>query len=166
MPVTPHRAKTDALVASLPSAVTFSLRTREDPIFTETGAEIVFKGYSLSIRPEIPLSDLNLALSKIDEALAPLDETACLRLLIEVRALTRSRSEDDDLKLQLQLMRQRLREYPGDMVAYLLNDWPRRSEFWPTWKELEDYLEQPRLRRTELKAILLRYIAKIYPPSA
>lgn len=115
----------------------------------------------MNISPPLTLDELNQALSLTNELLQPLSDTHCLALLIEVRTLTRSRaSGNEDVKLILNVYRDRLRAFPADIAAAVLQTWPTRSEFWPTWAELQQQLEPLTARRTEMVRILGKGIEK------
>lgn len=88
-----------------------------------------------------------MARSIIRSALQPAADRTTLVLLAKLSALVAQRADSDaGAEVQLAAYAERLREYPADIVAEVLRDWPNRSQWWPTWFELRERLE-PKLQR-------------------
>lgn len=92
-----------------------------------------------------------LARSLIDDALAPAADRLLLQWLATLSTLVARRAGTEaDAEVALMAYVTRLRDYPGDIVGDVLNDWPNRSQWWPTWFELRKRLEDRSLPRFSL----------------
>lgn len=71
--------------------------------------------------------------------------------LAEVWSLCKRKAEgEEDLTMVIQAFGDRLRDYPSDVVQYVLHQWPNENKFTPSWLELQDKLELFSSRRRRL----------------
>lgn len=121
---------------------------------------------SCALRPGIssgtltPMSkspNLTLARRLLSDALAPARPERIVEALGVMGALVARRAvSDEDLDLRLTAYTERLRQYPEDVVMSVLHDWPSRSEFWPTWRDLQIMIDDRMRWRNEVAAALDR----------
>lgn len=70
--------------------------------------------------------------------------TRIMNALVKLRMLTTSRSSaEPDVELQLTAYAERLAAWPIEAVERVLGDWPGRSQWWPSWLELQEQLPEP-----------------------
>ena len=63
---------------------------------------------------------------------------------VTICAVLTAQPRDDDMSAELKLRAyvEKLSEYPGDVVREVLNEWPGRSKWFPTWAELKAALDK------------------------
>lgn len=98
--------------------------------------------------------NLTLARRLIEDSLAPAPPERIVGALATLSTLVARRAEEEaDIKLQLKAYTERLRRYPEDVVMATLSDWPDRSQWWPTWFDLAQILnDRVRFRQEMLEA--------------
>lgn len=90
------------------------------------------------VAPETATVQLEPLYAALCRACTPLpsDEIAkglaTLLLLCKVRAM-----ENDDIALTMALFKDKLAEYPADVVVWALSEWPEHHKFFPAWAELK-----------------------------
>lgn len=59
-----------------------------------------------------------------------------------------------NLDAAMRVYAEKLTEFPAAAVQQTLADWPARSSYWPTWRELEDALSAGNQARKDVAAIM------------
>lgn len=80
-------------------------------------------------------------------------------------ALVQARQGENDTRLRMRAYVDRLREWPADVTAKVLMEWPDRSKFWPAWAELRPLLEAAAAPRRTLIRDLESAAALLCPAS-
>ena len=101
-----------------------------------------------------PREDLMRAKTVLQAMMRPLPADDLPMELSRMEALTVRPSTLRDVALVAAAYLERLSEYPADAVLWALREWPRRSKWFPAWKELEVLLEERTApRRMMLEAV-------------
>lgn len=111
-------------------------------------------GCSMAELTKAPLTaDQRETAAKIIRAsMRPLDDAHAVGLLTKLSTLSPPRDDANEIAgLRFAAFAERLRDYPGDIVAAALDEWPDHCEFWPRWKDLKEILD---VRRSERAALL------------
>jgi len=91
--------------------------------------------------------------------MAPASDRELLMELNRLWALTsHKRQSAPEMDITLEAYIEKLRAYPRDAVLETLREAPDRSQWWPTWKELQDRIGQKCKRRIFLVEALERKI--------
>ncbi len=147
-----------ATAASLTAALPDSFAGALDPIVRRTfppsgGVNREFLGFKL-LRP-IADQDRSSALTLVKRSLSPMAQDELTRLLVAMRAMTRTKAETAELvDLQLEVYAQKLTEWPADVVRALLCRWPEQNSFWPTWHECLTFMDPLTRKRRALLEVL------------
>ena len=80
-------------------------------------------------------------------------------------ALVQARQGENDTRLRMRAYVDRLREWPADVTAKVLMEWPDRSKFWPAWAELRPLREAAAAPRRTLIRDLDSAAALLCPAS-
>jgi len=74
---------------------------------------------------------------------APAPQDKIIEWLTTCAVLTAAPRDDDmTAEFRLRVFANELANYPGDIVRQTLADWPRKSKWFPAWRELQDVLEK------------------------
>lgn len=93
----------------------------------------------------------------LDASLRPASDRDTLIALAKLSTMVARRAEGDAaVEVQLAAYAEQARRFPADIVADVLNAWPQRSQWWPTWFELEQMLAPRLANRMGLLASLER----------
>ncbi len=85
----------------------------------------------------------------------PCDPKFAARKLAELRVLTAHRARDgSDVELLAAAYTNRLAEYPQDVVEVACNRWADANQFWPTWADLKNELENRMRGRKQIRDAL------------
>lgn len=109
---------------------------------------------SSAVRP-----DYAGALALFEDACASADIEVLEGALATLDEMTR-RGGDHNADLTLAAYVAKLRQYPADVVLFVLNRWPDDNEFWPTWKRLKEKLDLFAWRRRVVMDALQHEIGK------
>lgn len=110
---------------------------------------------------EQSMEDLVTARDIIAKASIPMDRSEMAQAITKLLVLTKRRAEDQvDLELMVSAYAERLEQFPGDIVAEVLDRWPANSKWWPAWQELEEEIRW-RNERAMMKAAIERKIEKL-----
>jgi len=97
-------------------------------------------GYS--VKGSVPAADLQRAREQLDELAAPPTRQDVGEMLAVLYTLTKQRKEEQiTLDLAIQTYAHRLMKYPRVVVRSVLEDWPNKSTWWPSWHELRVELD-------------------------
>ncbi len=98
---------------------------------------------------------LGKAIAEVEAACVAISSTEALKLLAELKTLTKARAEDEtDLEATAIAYAKRVMEYPADVVRKVVAAMPNRQIFWPAWAELREALEDAsRTRKGLLHAL-------------
>lgn len=102
-------------------------------------------------------SELAEASRIVENGFRPAPEETLAIALHGMRLMTRGRDNErgtDDGAAEIAAWVQRLRDYPADVAVSVVQDWPKRSPFWPTWHELQERLEAGVSQRRMLRHLL------------
>ena len=73
----------------------------------------------------------------------PLEKKEIAALIARMYAMTARKREDQiSLDLAVTVYGEELFSHPGEIVRKVLTDWPRKSDWWPTWKMLETEIQR------------------------
>lgn len=123
-----------ALLGAMPEK---ELGQRTDP---EYGATFYVKSFKLP--DSITYEQASQALKMVSLAMEPLPAKEMARELSALRSACATRSNAEDIAWASSVYAERLADWPADAVMYALRRWPEKSKWWPTWKDLQDLLEE------------------------
>jgi hypothetical protein len=82
------------------------------------------------------------ALQACTEAFARAEPDDLIGALAEMSVLVAIREQSEFTgQLTLRVYARQLAEWPADIAAAALREWPNRSKFWPAWLELRELME-------------------------
>ena len=114
---------------------------------------------SFNLDMEIPDGDRANAIAYLHSVCQPATNREILEWLAELKLLTRIRNmTDQELGLTFAAMADRLADYPGEIVRFVLKRWPESSKWFPTLNEL---LEDIRIHNE--RSMLLEAISAYQP---
>jgi len=137
--------------ASLPQRVVSSLESVCSPEW-----DVI----AYTVDGAVPLDEISEAIEIIERFMVPLKAKDIAKLLTEVYVLTKRR-KDDQVELDFAVMAygSRLMEYPADIVAEVLKNWPDRSTWFPSWHELKETIDKRNDREKMHRAL----VKKLHP---
>ena len=113
---------------------------------------MVTTGYHVE---ELDGADLEGALDTVRLARTPAEIDQMVGWLAELSVQVATRAQTDfNGELTLKVYARNLAEYPADVVRDVVNEWPSRSKWWPTWHELKERLDAKCQRRRVLESEL------------
>ena len=146
----------------MPSTVGSLLKPVERDRATERGGwDVEVIDYRLTGDPPDGIAALVVEhLRLVEQASEPMAEHEIMLFLGRVRVMTQGRLTDgQDLVAQSKFYAQELRNWPADVVEYVLWSQPATSKWWPAWQELEERLALHGKRRLLLRDALRRLLA-------
>ena len=124
-----RRETAQAVRQSLPPSIVRSMRSQ-----VTTDCEVI--GYEIDA--DVPAYDLIAGIALIDEVSQPMAPQEMKRAITKLLMMTKRRADDQiDLTLIISAYAEELAKHPADIVAEVLDQWPRQSKWWPAWHELE-----------------------------
>lgn len=120
-----------------------------------------WEGEDITIRLSIDADPKAIAeaLDLVETACQPLPDAQIHSALESLYQLTAHRNPGEgDLELQRRAYAHQLREWPADVVLYVLSTQARHSQWWPSWYDLERRLESRAGRRMALRRALKRRV--------
>lgn len=136
----------------------FTQLSGTSPTFRISGGEIV------GMKWTCPSDRLPRALAIVEAAFAPAPEEELAKALYGLRVMTRGR--DGEVRspgageVEIAAWVQRLGEYPGDVAISVIQDWPKRSQWWPSWFEVQEALDKAMSQRRVMKHMVLQLLAE------
>lgn len=102
---------------------------------------------SLTVTPSGSL-DRDKATQIVDALAAPAPADKLTEWLTVCAVLT-AQPRDDDMTsdLKLRVYAEKLAQWPGDVVRHVLDEWPSKSKWFPTWNEMEAALDRHNAHR-------------------
>lgn len=86
--------------------------------------------------------DWEAALQASADSFAPADPDDLIAALAEMSVLVAARDQSEFAgQLTLRAYARRLSEWPADIAAAALREWPDQSKWWPAWLELRELME-------------------------
>lgn len=117
----------------LPPSVATSLRET-------VNGDFVVTGYTVAGHP--PEADLREAIKTLDGLCEPASSQEIGMWIATLYALTKQRAEDQIvLDLAVEAFGSKLEKLPRDAVKTAMENWPDKSTWWPSWKELKSEIE-------------------------
>src|SRR5690606_24011321 len=110
--------------------------------------------------------DFSGALAFYETASAPATEDQIEAALATLSTLVRRGGAFGDEDLLVGAYVAKLRQYPADVVMFVLNRWADQSQWWPAWKELKEKLDLFAWRRSFVMDALRHEIGKQQRKSA
>jgi hypothetical protein len=106
---------------------------------------------------EVPERDYQKAVALLEASLEPLPPDLIKLELTRMKVKTAARNmTTEEITLQFTIYMDELRLFPADVVVHVLQNWPDRSKWWPTWYDLNDELRFWSAKRELMLEALLR----------
>lgn len=113
------------------------------------------------MRLTCPSEKIDEATAIVQASFAPAPEEEIIKALYVMRRMTRGRDNEErdpeSAEVELHAWARQLKDYPADVVISCLQDWPKRSQFWPTWFELRQRLE----RGVSMRRVMLHVLTRL-----
>lgn len=112
-----------------------------------------------------PSDKLPEARRLLEAAFRPAPEEEIAKALYTMRVMVRGRDgemkAEDAGAVEIAAWVLRLQEFPADVAISVVQDWPKQSQWWPTWFELNERLQQAMSQRRVMLHTLAQLEAQV-----